>query len=439
MLDGKPGAGWHDRGRRTRTVLSTGLIVLMVASGPAAAGGYQLRQHGAGAQATAIAGATAGAHGLETLFFNPAVAGLFDRPEAALSATLIAPRSEITNARGSFGGTPVGGSSRVGDAMADPVVPAFYAAAPLGDTAAGGRRLSLGVSASAPFGLETDYGRDWQGRYHAVGTEVTTFNLNPMLAYRASDTLTLGAGVQAQYFRGVLSNAVPQAPNPDGFAEVDADDWAFGFNLGALWTPTDGTRLGLAYRSQVDHALRGDARFSAGLPFPDTTARAEIRTPRSVSLGVSQEVGARWTLLGEAQWTDWSTFERLVVDFGNPGPPNDLTRQDWRDGWFASLGARYQATGALAVSAGAAYDWSPVPDDTLTPRIPDADRAWLSLGLNWTPESWVRLKLGYAHLFMPARTIDLDARDPGSRNRGDLTATTDTDVDIVSLTLAVRF
>ncbi|MDZ7712890.1 MAG: outer membrane protein transport protein [Rhodovibrio sp.] len=173
--------------------------------------------------------------------------------------------------------------------------------------------------------------------------------------------------------------------------------------------------------------------------FPDTGAAATITTPRSASIGISHDLSARWTLLGEAQWTDWSTFDSLVVRFDNPNEPNDITRQDWDDGWFAALGARYRASDALTVSAGAAYDWSPVPDATLTPRIPDADRAWLSLGLDWTPESWLRLKLGYAHLFMPSRTINLDSTDPGSRNRGDLRATTDTDVDIVSVTLAVRF
>ncbi|WP_200340701.1 OmpP1/FadL family transporter [Rhodovibrio sodomensis] len=428
----------RDQNSARVVVFSIAAIFALGAANPAAAGGYQLRQHGAGAQATAIAGATAGAHGLENLFFNPAVAGLSERPEAALSATLIAPASEITGAQGSISATNVGGSTRLDDAMPNPVVPAFYAAAPLDAEVAGGG-VSLGFSASAPFGLETDYGRDWQGRYHAVGTEVVTFNLNPMLAYRASDTLTLGAGVQAQYFRGVLSNAVALSGGSDGFVEVDADDWAFGFNVGALWTPVAGTRLGLAYRSAVDHSLDGQADFSAGVPFADTGARADITTPRSVTLGISQALNDRWTLLGEAQWTDWSTFDQLVVAFDNPGQDPDVTRQDWHDGWFASVGARYRASDALSVSAGAAYDWSPVPDDTLTPRIPDADRAWLSLGLDWTPEDWLRLKLGYAHLFMPARTIELQQGDPGNDRRGDLTATTDTDVDIVSVTFALRF
>jgi long-chain fatty acid transport protein len=439
LFETKLAAPRRDQVTRFVGALSTAAILLSISVAPAAAGGYQLRQHGAGAQATAIAGATAGAHGLENLFFNPAVAGLSEAPEAALSATLIAPESEITDATATnAAGAPATGPARVGDAMPNPVIPAFYAAAPLGEEIAGGR-LSLGFSASAPFGLETDYGRDWQGRYHAVRTRVTTFNLNPMVAYRATDRLTLGAGVQAQYYRGVLSNAVFVGPPRDGFAEVDADDWAFGFNFGALWEPVDGTRLGLAYRSAIDHSLEGDANFSARVPFPDTGARADVTTPRSVSLGLTQRVSERSTLLAEAQWTDWSTFDSLEVAFNNPGQPNDVTRQNWDDGWFASVGARYRASEALSVSAGAAYDWSPIPDQTLTPRIPDADRAWLSLGLDWTPESWFRLKLGYAHLFMPSRTINLDAGDPGNTARGNLTATTDTDVDIVSLTVSVTF
>ncbi len=288
---------------------------------------------------------------------------------------------------------------------------------------------------------------------------MATFNLNPMLAFRASDTVTLGAGVQAQYYKGVLSSALdfgtptglPPGGFTDGYVEIDTDDWAMGFNFGALWRPAPGTQIGVAYRSEVAHTLDGSADFTddpAGRVqlvraafggFQDTGANADITTPRSVSVGLSQRVSKSWTLLGEAQWTDWSTFDSLEVAFDNPGQSSDITRQDWDDGWFAALGARYRASDTLTISTGAAYDWSPVPDDTLTPRIPDADRAWLSLGLDWTPENWFRLKLGYAHLFMPSRTIDLDAGDPGNGARGDLTATTDTDVDIVSVTLAVRF
>jgi long-chain fatty acid transport protein len=191
----------------------------------------------------------------------------------------------------------------------------------------------------------------------------------------------------------------------------------------------------------VDHSLEGTADFSPNAPglLADTDASADVTTPRSVSVGLSQRLSERWTLLGEAQWTDWSTFDRLTVNFDTPGHAPSVTEKGWDDGWFVSVGARYRVNDAIAASAGVAYDWSPVPDATLNPRIPDADRTWVAFGLDWTPEPWFRLKAGYAHLFMPARRIDLDQGVVGNAARGDLTATTDTDVDIVSLTLELRF
>lgn len=207
--------------------------------------------------------------------------------------------------------------------------------------------------------------------------------------------------------------------------------------------PWFGNRL-----SEVAHSLDGSADFEAddvGIAagaaplFTDTGVRADVQTPRQLTVGVSQAVGARLTLLGEAQWVDWSTFDALVVDFDNPNQPDDVTVTDWNDGWFVGVGARYAITDAWRINAGAAYDWSPVPDDTLEPRIPDADRAWVSLGADWTPMPGVTLKLGYAHLLMPSRTIDLDVGNRGNAGRGDLDATTDTDVDMFSLHVSLRF
>jgi long-chain fatty acid transport protein len=407
-----------------------------------------------------MAGASAGAHGLEALFFNPAAAGLVDAPSASLGATLIAPDSEISGADGSFGAFPNGGASSLDDVMPDTAIPAFYAATPL--DLSEGERLAVGLALNAPFGLETDYGRTWQGRYYADTTRVVTVNVNPMLAYRVTDTLTFGAGVQAQYYSGELSSAInfgqfvppafggpaPPTPATDGHVIIEADDWGIGFNLGALWTPFPGTRVGVGYRSEIEHTLHGRANFqgdAAGIAagaaplFTDTGARAKLETPRQLSVGVSQAVGARLTVLGEAQWIDWSTFDSLVVKFDTPNQPDDVTVTDWDDGWFVALGARYALTDRWRISAGAAYDGSPVPDATLEPRIPDADRAWLALGADWTPTPGVTLKLGYAHLFMPSRTIDLDAGDRGNAGRGDLAATTDTDVDILSVQLRLRF
>lgn len=433
--------------------------VLSAPAADATAAGYQLRQQNAAALGTALAGSSAGAHGLADAFWNPAVSGRVERPTLSLSATYLGPRTEIEDAGASTVlGTAIAGSSRDDDVTPDTPVPALYAAVPAGE------RLRFALAVNAPFGLATDYPDNWVGRYHARETEVATINVNPMAAMRVHDDLTVAAGVFAQYFDARLTNAVDfgtlgqvrgvagAAPGAnDGRSELTADDWGVGFNLGLTATPLAGTRIGLAYRSRVDHGLRGDGDFTldgAGVgaalqaatgAFSDTGIRADVTTPQIVSLGLSHDLTPELTALAELQWTGWSSFESLVIRFDNPAQANDVTEERWQDSWFAALGLSYRPTTDWTLRAGVAYDESPVPDDTRTPRIPDADRTWLSLGAGFDPASWLHLDASYAHLFMPAERIRLSANDRGSTFRGNLNARTDTSVHVFALGGTVRF
>ncbi len=426
----------------------------------AEAGGYQLRQHSAAAMGSATAGVTAGVHGLSAMFRNPAIGAESEQAEAGLNLTYLAPKSRVDDAAASTVlGTEIGGSRTISDAIPNVVIPALYLALPISET------VSLGFAANAPFGLETDYDADWVGRYQALKTEVTTLNFNPSVAIRANSMLTVAAGLQLQYYDGTLSNAVdfgtlgalqgvPGAipGGQDGAVRVDADDWAFGFNFGLILEPQPGTRLGIGYRSSIDHTLRGSADFTlddAGIGallslggggiFQNSDASAAITTPRMLTLGAAQQATERLTLLIEAQWIDWSDFDRLVVSFANPAQPDDVTGQNWNDGWFVAVGAQYAVSERLTLSAGTAFDRSPVPDDTLTPRIPDSDRYWIAAGAEIEPTSWATINLSYNHFFMPERNFALTSDQIGSTLRGNLTGTTATNVHIFALTAAFRF
>ena len=48
----------------------------------------------------------------------------------------------------------------------------------------------------------------------------------------------------------------------DGFADVDGEDWGFGYNLAWMWDINDSTRLGVNYRSKIEHTLKGTAKWA---------------------------------------------------------------------------------------------------------------------------------------------------------------------------------
>ncbi|MEK0084707.1 OmpP1/FadL family transporter [Benzoatithermus flavus] len=435
------------------------LLTLALGIGGAEAAGFALKEQSTTAQGNAFAGATSAAEDVSYMFFNPAALGWVAKIEAATMATLVAPRSKLESAEGrTVPGTAIPGRGHADDIADNAVVPAFYAAAPL----PGGVRIGLGIN--APFGLETGYPDQWVGRYHAVHSRLTTVNINPAVAWRPRDWVAFGAGFQAQHADGELTNAVDfgtigaaaripgAAPGrQDGFARLTGDDWAYGWDAGAIVEPVAGTRFGIAYRSEIQHTLDGDVDFSgdttgiAGIirratgAFADTDASLKLNTPASLSFGVHQDVTDRLAVMAEAQWTDWSVFDQLTVKFDNPAQPDNVTEEEWRDSWFFALGATWRPDDRWTLRAGIAFDQSPVRDRSRTPRIPDENRYWLSLGAGWQPLPWLGLDAAFTYILVEDSEVDLAATDTGSAFRGDLHASYDNDIILAGLSARVRF
>jgi long-chain fatty acid transport protein len=440
----------------------------LVLTDPAHSSGYALREQSAAAQGNAFAGATAGAEDVTYLFFNPAVLARLEKTQAAGVLSFIAPRSEFRGGSASTGAFPpalppfpIQGSQDRDDIAEDAFVPAVYGMLVATDN------LRLGLGINVPFGLETNNDRDWIGRYHAVDSKLTTININPVLAVRITDRLFLGFGFQAQYADAELSNAldfgtigtvlpvasggspvpgaVPGNPNQDGFFELEGDDWGYGWNAGLLIEPVPGTRFGIAFRSKIEHTFDGDAEFTVPSPFDtafeptglfqNTGAEADLTTPESWSVGAFHEITPRWAIMAEISRTRWSRFDDLVIEFDNPAQPDNITEEDWDDTWFYALGLTFSPAAAWDLRAGIAHDESPVPDATRTPRIPDEDRTWLSVGLQWRAKTNLALNAAYTHIWVEDSDLDRKASAPGNTFRGDLAGEYDNAIDIATIQL----
>jgi len=379
------------------------------------AAGFALIEQNASGLGNAYAGQAAAATDASTIFFNPAGMTYLPDRQVVLVGHLIKPQME-------FSGTSNIGGGDGGDAGGLGFVPnAYFAFRLMPD-------VHLGVGMSAPFGLKTEYDSDWAGRTQAIKSELKTINLNPSIAWKVSESLSLGAGVSIQYVEATLTNAT-SAAIPPVVGTVKGDDYGWGFNLGALWQFSEATRIGLAYRSEIDSTLEGDLTFSATPTVIPVTA--DLTLPDSASLSLFHKLNARWDLLADVSWTGWSDFDelRIVRAVGTPL----VTPENWDDSYRYSLGANYHHSDKLTLRAGVAYDETPVSDAFRTARIPDEDRTWLAFGAQYRLSPKSVLDVGYAHLFiedarifMPASGVTLDGNYDAS-------------VDILSAQLTLDF
>jgi long-chain fatty acid transport protein len=436
--------------------VATALLV----AGQANASGFQVREQSAKNLANAFSGSAAAAEDASFMAYNPASIGAIDDRQVVGGLAHIDPDFGLRNGDASTRTGFSYGENQAGRGGDSVWVPTFAAKARVSDT------IDLGLSLHVPYGLSTEYDQDWIGRYHAIESELETLDIQPTLNVRASERLNLAVGLRAEYGDATLSNAIDlgargarsRLPGAfpganDGLAEVTGDDWGYGYTLGALFQATERTRLGMAYRSEIDLTLEGEARFRSDDPvgqqvlagaratntFTDTRGRAELTTPATLNLGVHHRFSDRLALMANAEWTEWSSFDELVVEFED-NTPDSVTEEKWDDTWAVSVGANYDLTPQWRLRAGLGIDESPVPSARYrTPRIPDADRRWAALGASWQPTPELGVTLGYLHVFADDADIDQRAEDSGNASRGNLAGNYDIEADILSLGIDYRF
>lgn len=390
-------------------------LALTTVCGSAHAAGYALIEQNASGLGNAYAGQAAAAGDASTIYFNPAGMTRLPDRQVVIAGHLIKPRAEFSGTS-SIGVT--GGQG--GDAGDWAFVPNAYVAMRLTPD------VHLGVGLNSPFGLKTEYDPDWIGRYQALESELKTINLNPSIAYKLSETFSVGAGLNIQWIEATLTNRIsPLAPS--SMIEIKGDDYGWGYNLGALWQATPATRIGLAYRSEVDYRLEGSATVQNFPLLSSGPVTAEVTLPDSASLSLFHTLSPTWDLLADVSWTGWSDFDDLPIR----GTVNSTTVENWSDSLRYSLGATWHANENWSLRAGVAYDEAPVSDRYRTPRIPDGARTWVALGGQYRMSKRSALDFGYAHLFV---------NDPGLQPEATtLDGEYDSAVDIVSAQFTLNF
>lgn len=384
------------------------LTGVAAATSTALAAGFQLTEQSSLGAGRAYAGAGIVGDDLSAVHYNPAGMTLLEGTRFQAGGVWIGINADYSS--------DISDESENGR-LKGQMIPAGYVTHQVND------QIWLGFAMTVPFGMGTEYSKNWEGADRGTNAKIYTFDMNPSIAWKVNDFLSIGGGISVQYAKAELGMGMPGL----GHGKVEADSWDWGYNFGLMISPTDKLRFGLAYRSSIEHNAEGDTKLSGvktgsaldtlleGQNFGMSTT---IETPDTIMLTGTWEATEKLRLSGLIRWANWSNFKELNIENELPlsvsssldgilpsGPvlkdklSNIDIENDWQDTWLFSVGADYRINSAFTVRGGIAYETSPIDrQETRMAVIPDTDRLWLSLGASWYPTQDLQFDIGGTYL-----------------------------------------
>ena len=393
-----------------------GLLTGVLAATPAMAGGlflYELANDNAG---LANAGAAARAQNPGTLASN--VAGMSYLPGTQVSGGLQLLHSNLEFSKD--GNTNVPGRNS-GTLMEWMPGASLFVSHQLDEN------WHVGFASYGDFGLGLDYENDWSGRYFTQNASLLGLTLQPSVAYRFNDQWSVGLGLRAMYAKLDTQLAVDNSPfdfrnTADGRLNYKNSDWGYGANLGVIYQPWQGTRIGLNYSSELklkfedDLSLKGleppmtEGLQKRGIIGADTTLKMNV--PQSLTLSLYHALDHRWALLASANWQDWSRFGHVGVQIDSGNPVSTTADANFKDTWHLALGAQYQASKQALWNFGVGYDSSAVSDSDRTFSMPLGSTWRFGTGMTYALDQHTDLNLSYAVIWMGDMEIDQQKQRP---------------------------
>ncbi len=446
---------------RIQRVLAV-LVVLLFSATSAMAAGFRLPEQGAKAMGMGMA-FVAQADDPSAIYYNPAGIIQLEGQNVMIGGTYIR-----ENGADFSGTTPLTFNTGTGvfDSQSETQVDQDFFIPNAYWTRKASPYFAYGVGMFVPFGLGQKYqNRDTSiFRNQVTNVQIQTFVINPTVAWKVYDLLSIGFGIDYMYGTAKLSQAgVVNIGAPLNIFQLDLDGHgdAWGYNFGVLLTPSESWKVGFAYRSQFQLKIKNanvnvwdinstvpwvPPGLTAADVFGGTTyhtgASSQINMPATAAFGVAY-IRDRLTVEADLDMTFWSSFKSLTIDISeNTGLLPDAVRpENWEDVVGVNVGAEYRVTDPLALRLGIRYDPTPVPADTMSPLLPDADRYMYSAGAGYKIRNWT-IDLSYMYVDKKDRTVNNQTPNgvPTQVNYGaGFNGTWTGDAHLVSLDIGYRF
>jgi long-chain fatty acid transport protein len=363
--------------KRSFVVLLAAAAMLALAAGPVMAGAFRIPE--AGAKAMGFGNAFVGmADDPSAVQFNPAGMTQLEGNQILVGVTSVTTDNSYADTSGTKSDAEAGSF----------LPPHFFYTNHLEDLGDGNWWLGLGVV--APFGL----GTEWEVStfdFFATKTELELVKINPAMAYKLNDNVSLGFGLDYYHVMSLIyanNTDVPISGTQRMWMEqeLSGDGDSYGFNVAAHYTASDQLRVGFAYRSGTDLDVDGDVSLGGTKAGSGSTT---LKLPATAALGVAFVPADKWSVNLDLDWTGWSSYDELVIDAVIGGMPVVIPQaKDYDDTIAYRIGAQYQLNDTWALRAGYLMEKSPIPEDTYEPRLPGGDRTGFSVGTGYAVGPW---------------------------------------------------
>ena len=262
------------------------------------------------------------------------------------------------------------------------------------------RQIVFALAANSPYGFQTKWPTNWQGRALVQESRVQTLFVQPTAAYRFSERFSLGAGLILAGATYDLERGVGEFA--DASARYSASGVGAGWQVGIKGRAGDEVAFGIAYRSAVKIKMTdGEAAFQ-GIPasqafrFPSSAGfSTRLNLPWQLTAGISNRVTDKLLVNFTFELSGWSAFDSLNIVYANNARPTERGGRRYQDAMAFRVGAEYQYTPALALRTGIYYDESPVRDQNITADLPDANVLGACAGVGYQLGRHLRLDAAY--------------------------------------------
>lgn len=405
------------------TVVAALCSSAIMCASTASAAGFQLTEQSVAGMGRAHAGAGIIGDDVSAIHFNPAGMTLLHGLQTTVAGTYV---SLDIDYKGLNGATENGRDKPAS-------IPAAYLSYQVNDS------LWLGLAITSPYGMRIRYGNGWAQRERGISGSVTTVDINPSIAWKVNEYVSIGGGVSALWTHSKIKSGIPKGMHAmgkdiplGGEFEYKGSDWMFTYNLGMMVNPTEDLRIGVSYRSSAHVTARGDYYIRGNaLMNGEGDGKGRLQTPETVYISATWKPVQKLRLSGLARWANWKKFEnmRFSMDDGSNLKANSdaiqwgmsqgftpeqlgyLTKagqgvlgnvsihNDWKAAWLFSLGADLDITDQWTIRGGIALETDPIKHQQLrTALIPDTKRLWLTCGLSWKPTPKWQVDMAYGHI-----------------------------------------
>ncbi|MCX6978732.1 MAG: outer membrane protein transport protein [Verrucomicrobia bacterium] len=370
---------------------------------------FRLADQDADATARGLAFA-ATADNPSAIYYNPAGITQLDGTRILTGSYAISFREKVTPA-------PAGSTSFTNTNQEFQLAPHLFIT-----TKAKNSPFAFGLGIYSPYGLSVEYPDNTPFRTTARQGKIIYVAINPVVAWKIHQSLSLAAGPSFNYGSAELQQGVFTLGDQFRFK---GDGLSFNFSAGLKWDPHHMHHFGVAYHSATTINFTGQTNLQTNaftVPTPNgpfrvppinrnQDASARFSIPQNIVFGYSFTPTPDWNFEFNADWTDWNQLNTVTLH--QQHSPNVALPFNWNSSWLYEFGITKKFAHQWQASIGYIWSENSVPTDQFNPVIPDSNRHVLSAGIGkkFDHFSW---NIAYQWSYGLTRTITQDTTANGT-------------------------